>query len=195
MALALLSAAWAAPASAGTWATLTAPQTGWDRPFLLQYDAVGTVYAITQATAGPTSLFVRPAAGGDFAPSGPPIAGNGPTVMAPSDNSGRVHFVAGRATDIKYRRRGSGGNFAGAGMGASGESDIGNGASPVIGVNGPFGHAIAAWPDATASNALTVKLGVPGAFPFATADTLTGTPTADSVVGAAVVDDPSGGLG
>src|SRR4051812_46461076 len=90
LALALLSAAFAAPASAGTWASLTEPQTTWDQPFQLQYDALGNVYANTFASGGPTSLFVRPAAGGEFAASGPPVAGNGSTLMAPSDNSARV---------------------------------------------------------------------------------------------------------
>src|SRR5207344_965657 len=113
IALALMLAASAAPASAGTWTSLTAPQANWDQPFSLGYDVAGNLYANTFATGGPASLFVRPAAGGAFGSALTPIAGNGPTVMAQSsDDLGRVQFVAGRAPNVKYRRRGVGGMFA-----------------------------------------------------------------------------------
>jgi hypothetical protein len=199
LALALLSAALAAPASAGTWSSLTAPQTNWDQPFRLQYDPAGNAYAITNASGGATSLFVRPAAGGDFAVSGPPIAGTGTTAMSPSDDSGRVHFLGARSGNIKYRRRGLGGNFA-----PMSESTLGPGVlSPLsldaaLGVNGTSGYVIAAWPaDSSGTGALNAQFGAPSMFAFS-ADALTGSPAVGLLsglfpfAGAAADSDGSG---
>ena len=170
IAIALAFGVLAAPASAGTWSSLTAPQANWDQPFTLGYTGSGQTYAVTSVgTAGPTDLFVRPAAGGAFASVPAPFPGSGPPPGWASDNVGRVVFVAGQGGDILYRRRGPSGTLAPASA-----LDIGNGLLPALSVNGATGEFLAAWPDAVA-NALTVKLGTfSGSF---STDTLTGPPT------------------
>jgi hypothetical protein len=182
----------AAPAAAGTWSSLAPPQASWDNPFALQYDTAGNVYAETAATAGATSVFVRPP-GGAFGAAITPILGSGPiATMTPSDNSGRVHFLAGRGGNVKYRRRGLGGNLAP----MPGEANLGAGALPNAGVNGSLGHLIAVWPATSSGGALAVDFAAASNFTFA-ADTLTGAPTAASLgsapfEGVAVDGDGSG---
>ena len=111
IAIALAFGVLAAPASAGTWSSLTAPQTNWDQPFTLGTPGAADVRDTSVGTAGPTTSSSG-RAGGAFDSVPAPIPGSGPPPGWASDNVGRVVFVAGQGGDILYRRRGPSGTLA-----------------------------------------------------------------------------------